>query len=163
MFHPKRHRLCTDGAAFLIYSIPVENLAIVTYDDLMMKPTKMLAITGLAILAGTGMTACSSPTEAEVNTATHRVIQGETEGFSWTWEYIDSTGNHVEMNECEDRGFWSKSCVETADGLVRFEHSSYKSSITEQAIFYDGVELETKCAYTEGFWNSKHLCGAGSN
>lgn len=127
-----------------------------------MKPTKMLAITGLAILAATSMTACSSSvTEAEVNAATHRIIQGETEGFSWTWEYMDATGNRVEMNECEDRGFWSKSCVETADGLVRFEHSNYKTTITEEAIFYDGVELETECTYTGGFWNSKYFCGAG--
>lgn len=128
-----------------------------------MKPVKFAAIVALTAIATLGLTACSSVTEADVNTSTHRVIQGETKGFSWTWEYMDSTGNRVEMNECEDRGFWSKSCVETADGLVRFEHSNYKSSITEAVIFYDGLELKTECTYTEGFWNSKYLCGAGSN
>lgn len=130
----------------------------------MMKPTKLLAAIGLAALAVTGMTACSSNvTEADVNASTHRVMQGESEGFTTHWEYIDSTNNHVEMSKCEDSGFFSKNCVETSDGLARFEWSTYKGNINSEVIFFDGVELQTDCVTTGGFWGTKRLCGAGSN
>lgn len=128
-----------------------------------MKSAKILTLAGLAIITVTGLTACSSVTEAEVNASTHRVMQGESKGFNRSWEYIDSTGTHLDMNKCKDSNFFSKNCVETADGLARFEWGTNKNSVVSEVIFFDGVELKTECVHVGGFWNSKELCGAGSN
>lgn len=128
-----------------------------------MKTTKkFVAVTSLALISVFGLSACATITEADVAAAQYKVVEVDSgSSLSRDWEYEDSTGNRVEMAECEGSGFFDKNCFETADKLVRFEYSIHKSNFRSEVITYDGVEHKADCISRGGFWDSMKYCGSG--